>query len=64
MPRRERSIIYAKDIMTITGRSKTYAYNLIKKIKTYFNKENHQLITLEEYACFHGIPVETVKEYL
>lgn len=64
MPKKERCFIYAKDIMTITGRSKTYAYSLLKKIKNFFCKDDHQLVTVEEYASFHGIPVERVMEYL
>jgi hypothetical protein len=64
MARRERSFIYAKDIMKITGRSKTYAYGLLKKIKAFFRKDDHQLVTIDEYARFHGIPVEKVMEYL
>jgi hypothetical protein len=62
MAKRERSFIYAKDIMTITGRSKTYAYALLKKIKAMFRKDKHQMVTVEEYASFHGIPVEKVME--
>jgi hypothetical protein len=54
----------AKLIMRITGRSKSYAYNLLKKIKIYFNKAPHQLVTVDEYAEFHGIPKEVILSYL
>ena len=64
MARRERSFIYAKDIMKNTGRSKTYAFGLLKKIKAFFSKDDYQLVTIDEYARFHGIPVEKVMEYL
>jgi hypothetical protein len=64
MARRERSFIYAKDIMKIAGKSKTYSYNLLKKMKAFFSKDDHQLVTIDEYARFHGIPVEKVMEYL
>jgi hypothetical protein len=64
MAHRERCFIYAKDIMCITGRSKTYSYTLLGKIKAYFSKDRHQLVTVEEYAVFHGIPVERVREFL
>jgi hypothetical protein len=56
-------VIHAKVIMQITGKSKSYAYNLLKKIKAVHNKDPHHLVTIEEYANFHGIPVEKVKEY-
>ena len=56
--------VHAKLIMQITGRSKSYAYNLLKKIKIYFNKAPHQLVTVDEYAEFHGISREVVLSYL
>ncbi|GAB3654959.1 hypothetical protein GCM10028791_25940 [Echinicola sediminis] len=64
MRKTERSVIYAQDIMFITGRSKSYAYSLLAKIKDYFNKNRHQVVTFDEYAKFHGIPVEKVMEYI
>ncbi|EMS35454.1 hypothetical protein C943_00227 [Mariniradius saccharolyticus AK6] len=50
--------------MQITGRSKSYAYNLLKKIKIYFNKAPHQLVTVDEYAEFHGISRDVILSYL
>ncbi len=64
MKKTERSVIYAEDIMYITGRSKSYAYNILSKIKAYFKKTKHQLVTFEEYAEFHGIPIEMVMDYI
>jgi hypothetical protein len=64
MPRASRSVIYAQDIMKITGKSRRYGYRLISKIKAYLNKPDHQMVTLEEYAEFHGIPVDKVMEYI
>ncbi|UCS95950.1 hypothetical protein KZP23_08575 [Echinicola marina] len=64
MKKTERSVIYAQDIMFITGRSKSYAYSILSKIKDYFNKNSHQVVTFEEYASFHGIPVDKVLEYI
>ena len=56
----ERRIIYAKDIMVLTGRSKSYAYKSLKKVKIWLGKSKHQLVTFEEYAEFHGILVSDV----
>ncbi|GAB2629108.1 hypothetical protein [Belliella aquatica] len=64
MPQKDRCFIYAKDIMTISGRSKTYAYSILKKVKVFFNKPEHQMVTVEEYASFHGIPLDVLKKYL
>lgn len=56
----ERRIIYAKDIMVLTGRSKSYAYSSLKKVKKRLGKSKHQLVTFDEYADFHGIAVSDV----
>lgn len=56
----ERRIIYAKDIMVLTGRSRSYAYKSLNKVKKRLGKEKHQLVTFEEYAEFHGIAVSDV----
>ncbi|WP_089242465.1 hypothetical protein [Belliella buryatensis] len=61
---KDRGIIYAQDIMIITGRSKSYAYKVLKEIKSFYNKQDHQMVTIEEYADFHGIPVQKVKDYV
>lgn len=55
-----RRIIYAKDIMVLTGRSKSYAYKSLKKVKEGLGKAKHHLVTFEEYAEFHGITVSDV----
>lgn len=54
----ERRIIYAKDIMILTGRSRSYAYNNLKQVKEHYGKAKHQLVTIQEFAEFHGISVE------
>lgn len=56
----ERRIIYAKDIMVLTGRSKSYAYTSLKNVRNWLGKSKHQLVTFEEYAEFHGITVSDV----
>ena len=57
----ERRIIYAKDIMVLTGRSKSYAYTSLKQVKKWLGKSKHQLVTFDEYAEFHGISVSDVR---
>ncbi|GMQ26628.1 hypothetical protein Aoki45_33110 [Algoriphagus sp. oki45] len=61
---RKRIVIYPKDIQVITGRSERYCHSLIKKIKKYYGKEEHQFITQEEFSDFSGIPVEQVSKYI
>lgn len=61
---RKRCVIYPKDIQVITGRSERYCHSLIKKIKKYYGKGEHQFITQEEFSDFSGIPVEQVSKYI
>ncbi|MBN7817769.1 hypothetical protein [Algoriphagus pacificus] len=56
----ERRIIYAKDIMVLTGRSKSYAYKSLKIVREWLGKSKHHLVTFDEYAHFHGIQVSDV----
>ena len=56
--------IYPKDIMIITGRSDRYGRNLIKKIKEYFQKEQHQVVTVEEFCQYMGLQPDAVAKQL
>jgi hypothetical protein len=60
----ERLCIYPKDIQIVTGRSERYGRNLIKKIKEAFSKQNHQLVTIEEFCNYTGLCSQSVKEKL
>lgn len=53
----ERRIIYAKDIMILTGRSRSFAYKNLQQVKEHYGKSKHQLVTIQEFAEFHGICV-------
>ncbi|WP_026953500.1 hypothetical protein [Algoriphagus vanfongensis] len=64
MKPKNRFVIYAQDIMVFTGRSRSYAYSVIKQVKEHYGKTKHQLVTIQEYADFHGIPVNEVKTSL
>jgi hypothetical protein len=51
----KRVIIYPKDIQRITGKSERYGRYLICKIKEELNKEDHQMVTIYEFAEYSGI---------
>ena len=53
----KRRIIYAQDIMILTGRSRSYAYYSLKQVKVHYGKTKQQLVTIQEFAEFHGISV-------
>ncbi len=59
-----RLCIYPKDIMIITGRSDRYGRNLIKKIKDYFKKQPHQVVTIEEFCQYMGMQQDLVARQL
>lgn len=46
--------------MIITGRSDRYGRNLIKKIKEHFRKEQHQVVTVDEFCQYMGLQPEAV----
>jgi len=58
----ERVCIYPKDIQVVTGKSERWGRNLIKKIKESYNKQNHQLITVEEFCRYTGLHLDEVKK--
>ena len=59
-----RLCIYPKDIQIITGRSDRYGRNLIKKIKEHLKKQQHQVVTVEEFCVYMGLQYEVVARQL
>ena len=63
-PRMERICIYPKDVQVITGKSERWGRDIIKKIKETYNKEKHQLVTIEEFCNYTGLSPELVEKKL
>lgn len=59
-----RLCIYPKDIQIITGRSERYGRNLIRKIKEHFKKEQHQVVSIQEFCAYMGLQYEVVARQL
>ncbi len=59
-----RICIYPKDVQRITGKSERYGRMLLQKIRTHFNKEEHQFITVEEFCLYTGLKEEHVNSYI
>jgi ribose 5-phosphate isomerase RpiB len=59
-----RLCIYPKDVQIITGRSDKYGRNLLKKIKEHFRKQQHQVVTVEEFCQYMGLQQEVVARQL
>ena len=60
----ERVCIYPKDIQQITGKSERWGREIIKRIKEKYNKEDHQLVTIDELCIYLGIEPEMVRKLL
>jgi len=57
----ERVVIYPKDIIHITGRSKSYAYKMLNTIKKKYGKQTNELVSLTEFCEYTGLNFQEVK---
>ena len=57
----ERVVIYPKDIINITGRSKSYAYKMLNTIKKKYGKQPYELVSLNEFCEYTGLKFKEVK---
>ncbi len=59
-----RIVIYAKDIMNITGRKERAARKLLARIKKKYKKKKGDFISVEEFCEFTSLKKESVREFL
>src|SRR6218665_3915563 len=59
-----RLCIYPKDIQILTGKSERHGRYLIKKTKESPHKPPCQVVTVEEFCRYMGLPLETVVKKL
>jgi hypothetical protein len=59
-----RVIIYPKDVMRITGKSERYGRKILKKIKERNHKEEHQYVTLGEFAQYTGLSLDLITPFI
>nr|WP_315155398.1 hypothetical protein [uncultured Flavobacterium sp.] len=55
-----RVCIYSKDVQRITGKTYRQARLYLIKIKDSLNKEQHQLISIEEFCSYSDLQLEHV----
>jgi hypothetical protein len=60
----KRVVIYPKDVQRITGKSERYGRILLCKIKRSKSKTKDQLVSLNEFAEFTGLPVAEIEPFL
>ncbi len=51
----DKIFIDSVDIMTLTGKSKRTSERYMNKIRDYYNKQKHQLITKDELNEYFGL---------
>ena len=59
-----RIIIYPKVIQRITGKSERHGRLLIRRIKDHLKKEDHQLVSIDEFCSYTGLKYEQVTSFL
>ena len=60
----DRIVIFARDIVNITGLSLRTAQRMIHKIRKIYGKPELQFVTIYEFCAVYGLHVEDVKLYL
>ena len=50
--------------MCITGKSERYARRLLARIKTHYEKLDHQFITAAEFSTYTGIEEDIINKFL
>lgn len=53
-------IITTGDIQNIIGIGERQARNIISKIRDYYEKEKHQLITVKEFCDYYGVKYDDI----
>ena len=59
-----RIVIYAKDIMNITGRKERAARKMLAQIKKAYNKKKGDFISISEFCEFTSLKEENVTKFL
>jgi len=57
-------VIYAKDIMNITGRKERAARKLLAQIRKKYKKKKGEFISIKEFSEFTGLDIDLVQVFL
>ncbi len=60
----KRIVIYAKDIMNITGRRERAARKLLAKIRKRYKKKEGEFVSIDEFCEFTSLKKESVSTFL
>ena len=64
MSKFSRVVIYPKDVSSITGKNYRSSLLLLRKIKTYYSKKDHQPVTVFEFCEYMGIGEDIIIKLL
>jgi len=59
-----RIVIYAKDVMNITGRKERAARHLLAQIRKKYKKKKGSFITTKEFCEFTGIAEDQIRAFM
>ena len=59
-----RIVIYAKDVMNITGRKERAARKLLAQIRKKYKKQKGEFISIDEFCEYTGLDETRVKLFL
>jgi len=60
----KRVVIYAKDVVNITGKKKTAAQLMMQRIRQQLGKKKEEFVTVEEFCQVTGIKEHQVYPHL
>jgi predicted site-specific integrase-resolvase len=60
----KRICIYPKDVQRITGKSERYGRMLLARIKTHYQKQEHQFVSIDEFCLYTGLKAEQVYPFI
>jgi hypothetical protein len=63
-PLPNRIVVYAKDVMNITGRKERAAYKLLAQIRKKYKKPRESFISIDEFCAYTGLKEEKVERFL
>jgi len=59
---KNRLVIYPKDVTIITGKGDRHAQKLLRTIHAALGKEEHQLVSMDDFADYMGLDPEMVRQ--
>ena len=57
-----RQVIKPKDIQEYFGKKSRMSFKMMKEMRTRFNKNSKQPITIDEFCCFYNVDREAVEK--